>query len=364
MVFFGTYDARAHPRVGVLMEGLRARRVEVVECNAPLDLDTAARVAMLRRPLTAHRLVWRIVRRWVTLARVRRGLRAADAVVVGYLGHFDVLLARCMFPRTPVLLDHFVGGAETAVDRGLDPGSCTVGWLRRLDHLALRAATLCVVDTPTRLELVPSRWRKGAVVVPIGAPSPWFEVATPPDPPPPLRVIFFGLFAPLQGGPTIGDAIARLRDRGDVRFTIVGEGQESEEARRRAGANRHVEWLGRVSPDALPELVARHHVCLGIFGTGRKALEVVPNKLYQGAAAGCAIVTSDTPEQRAALGEAGIYVPPGDAEALASALARLAEDPARVEEIRAAARARARAAFHPAAVVAELAEALQACCPR
>ena len=42
----------------------------------------------------------------------------------------------------------------------------------------------------------------------------------------------------------------------------------------------------------LPALVAGHDVCLGIFGTGDKALRVVPNKVFQGAAAGCAIVTS------------------------------------------------------------------------
>ena len=52
-----------------------------------------------------------------------------------------------------------------------------------------------------------------------------------------------------------------------------------------------------------PALVAGHDVCLGIFGTGVKAQLVVPNKVYQGAAAGCAVVTSDTAPQRRALGE-------------------------------------------------------------
>ena len=70
----------------------------------------------------------------------------------------------------------------------------------------------------------------------------------------------------------------------------------------------------------LPALVAGHDVCLGIFGTGDKALRVVPNKVFQGAAAGCAIVTSDTAPQRRALGDAAVLVPPGDPEALAAAL--------------------------------------------
>ena len=40
ILFFGTYDVKSHPRVGVLAEGLRAHGHEVTECNAPLGLDT------------------------------------------------------------------------------------------------------------------------------------------------------------------------------------------------------------------------------------------------------------------------------------------------------------------------------------
>ena len=108
----------------------------------------------------------------------------------------------------------------------------------------------------------------------------------------------------------------------------------------------------------LPDLVAGHDVCLGIFGTGPKALRVVPNKVFQGAAAGCAVVTSDTPPQRAALGDAGIYVEPGDAEGLAHALLALARDPAAAWDAREAAYRRAREAFTPRAVVEPLRAAL------
>ena len=62
----------------------------------------------------------------------------------------------------------------------------------------------------------------------------------------------------------------------------------------------------------LPALVAGHDVCLGIFGSAAKAARVVPNKVFQGAAAGCALVTSDTPPQRRVLDGAAVLVPPGD----------------------------------------------------
>jgi glycosyltransferase involved in cell wall biosynthesis len=83
---------------------------------------------------------------------------------------------------------------------------------------------------------------------------------------------------------------------------------------------------------------------------------VVPNKVFQGAAAGCAIVTSDTVPQRRIFGPAAIYVPPGDAPALAEALRDLARDRDLLRGARSASRMLAQAAFTPAAVTAPLAQ--------
>jgi SAM-dependent methyltransferase len=104
----------------------------------------------------------------------------------------------------------------------------------------------------------------------------------------------------------------------------------------------------------LPGLVASHDVCLGIFGTGDKALRVVPNKVFQGAAAGCAIVTSDSAPQRRTLGAAAVLVPPGDPEALAAALLRLAGDRADLARLRRAAHDLAQQRFAPGQVVGPL----------
>jgi glycosyltransferase involved in cell wall biosynthesis len=109
-----------------------------------------------------------------------------------------------------------------------------------------------------------------------------------------------------------------------------------------------------VAPADLPALVAGHDVCLGIFGRGDKALRVVPNKVFQGAAAGCAVVTSDTAPQRRALGECAVLVPPGDPQALAAALRALADDRDRLQALRTGAWTLARERFVPEAVVVPL----------
>ena len=83
VLLFGTYDASAHPRIAILGEGLRDSGMTVSECNAPLGLDTAARVAMLAHPWRTPALLARLARRWLTLSRQARRLPAPDVVVVG-----------------------------------------------------------------------------------------------------------------------------------------------------------------------------------------------------------------------------------------------------------------------------------------
>jgi glycosyltransferase involved in cell wall biosynthesis len=376
VLLFGTYDTSTHPRVATIAEGLRARGADVAECNAPLGLDTAARVDMLARPWRAPALAARLAHRWTTLATTARRMPAPDVVVVGYLGHFDVHLARMLFRRVPVVLDHLVGASDTARDRRLDGGPRQL-LLRMIDSAALRAADIVVVDTDEHLAALPPRHRARAVVVPVGAPAAWYEAARPAvggpttasdattadgpttadDPPGPLRVVFYGLYTPLQGTPVIGAALGLIAGA-PIEVTMIGNGQDEAETRIAAAANHAVRWLDWVPAAELPALVASHHVCLGIFGTGDKALRVVPNKVFQGAAAGCAIVTSDTAPQRRAVAEAAILVPPGDPAALAAALLQLAGDRAGLVRLRRQALQLARRRFTPEQIVAPLAEKL------
>jgi glycosyltransferase involved in cell wall biosynthesis len=356
VVFFGTYDARRHPRIRTIRQGFASLGADVVECNVPLGLDTASRVRMLNQPWRVPILGARLAISWWRLWRMSRSLGHADAVVVGYLGHFDVHLGRWLWGSTPIVLDHLVSARGTAVDRGTR--SRWLLWLLdRLDRAALRTADILVVDTDEHLGQLPGPDRRRALIVPVGAPSEWFRMPEPVQRSE-LRVIFFGLYTPLQGAPVIGRAIALLADEA-IRFTMVGSGQDLSATRRTAGDDPKVSWVDWVEAEELPSLVASHDVCLGIFGSGSKAMSVVPNKVFQGAAAGCAIVTADTKPQRAALGDAAIFVPAGDPQALAEALRRLARVPEELRGFREAASQRAREAFRPAVVVQPLHERLR-----
>jgi glycosyltransferase involved in cell wall biosynthesis len=243
--------------------------------------------------------------------------------------------------------------------------------LRRLDRAALRAADIVLVDTREHADLIPADLRDKTVVTPVGAPQAWFDASPATDQPDQptadgarvgerrLRVVFFGLYTPLQGAPVIGEALGLLADE-PIEATMIGDGQDRAAVQRVAGRNPNVTWLDWVEAEELPGVVARHDVCLGIFGTTPKALRVVPNKVYQGLAAGCAVVTSGTGPQRRALADAAVFVPPGDAKALAEALRSLANSPEELARRRAAGRELAQRCFTADGVTGELVERLRA----
>jgi glycosyltransferase involved in cell wall biosynthesis len=314
---------------------------------------------MLHQPWRVPLLLGRLGHRWLRLARRARRAPKPDAVLVGYLGHFDVRLARLLFRRTPIVLDHLIGASDTASDRRVKGGLKHTA-LRAIDAGALRSADVIVVDTEEHLAALPDEHRSRGVVVDVGAPTAWLT-ATAPDREGPLKVVFFGLYTPLQGAPVIGAAIAKLAGE-PIEFTMIGKGQDLEETRRQAAGNERVRWLDWVPSGELPALVAAHDVSLGIFAPAGKGVRVVPNKVFQAAAAGCAVVTSDTAPQRRAMDGAALLVPPGDPDALAEALRRLAADTTgsgELARLKAAGRRRVEERFAPERVVAPLVERLR-----
>jgi glycosyltransferase involved in cell wall biosynthesis len=366
VMVFGTYDTTVHPRVGILVEGLQRQGVDVVVCNAALGQDdTGPGRPPRQRPGTA-RVRMRHAAKLVELAARARRLPRPDVVLCGYQGRVDIQVARRLFPRVPLLLDH-LASVDDAADRTGHPPRAGLRMAMRLEASALRAADVILVDTEEHRRVLPAAERERAVVVPIGAAPHWFDagrdvVPGMPAPPTgkeqPLRIVAFGSYSPVQGAPVIGAALRQL-DGYPLTVTMVGRGLQLQRTRDLVGQDPRVRWHAWVPGPELPRLVARHDLCLGVFGTGAKALRVVPNKVFQGAAAGCAVVTSDTAPQHRLLGAAARFVPAGHPDALADALRRLASHPAEVARLRGAAVELARERFTPQAVVEPLVERLE-----
>jgi glycosyltransferase involved in cell wall biosynthesis len=316
VLYFGTYERR-YPRNAQVISALRGAGVEVIERHEPVwesgeEKWSLGPGAVARLLLAELRLL------------ARRGPRA-EAVIVGYPGHLDLLAARRTARGAPVVFNPLVSLADTLVDdRGrFRRGSLPARALRAVDRRALRSADLVVADTDAHAEFLADLAglpREQFEVCFVGAEERIFRPGWQPEEP--FTALFVGKLIPLHGLETIIEA-AQLTP--ELRLRIVGSGQLEALL---AGRPSNVDWVPWVEYENLAEELHGASCALGIFGASAKAQRVIPNKAFQALACGTPLVTADTPAARELLvdGESALLVPPGDPQGLANALRRLAAD--------------------------------------
>jgi glycosyltransferase involved in cell wall biosynthesis len=316
VLYFGTYE-RDYPRNAQVISCLRRAGVEVHERHEPVwDGRRDNWRAGARDALRLARAELRLLR--------RPGERY-DAIIVGYPGQFDLPAAGRAARDAPVVFNPLVLLADTLVDdRGrFGPGSLAARAVAAVDRMSLRAAELVVCDTRAHADHIaeiagidPTR----IAVCFVGAEERVFVPGW--SPPASFEALFVGKLIPLHGLETI---LAAARIASELRFRVVGSGQLDRLLDDPPPNVEHVPW---VEYERLPEALHRATCALGIFGTSAKALRVIPNKAFQALACGTPLVTADTPAARELLvdGESALLVPPGDPDALAAALRRLAGD--------------------------------------
>jgi glycosyltransferase involved in cell wall biosynthesis len=317
VLYFGTY-ARDYPRNAQVISCLRRAGVGVVERHIGVwegrRQSWRAGAGSLARLAAAE------------LRLLRRAPDDFDVLVVGYPGHLDLPAAKLAARKRPVVFNPLVSLADTFVSdrRRFRHGSLAARALAAIDRRALRAADLVVADTNENARhlaslagLPPER----VAVCLVGAEERLFRPGWAPSEP--FTCLFVGKLIPLHGVQTI---LAAARAAPELSIRLVGSGQLEPLLQDRPP---NVEWVRWVEYERLPDELHRAACALGIFGTSDKARRVIPNKAFQALACGTPLVTADTPAARELLVDekSALLVPPGDPEALAEALRRLAGNP-------------------------------------
>ena len=335
--FFGTYN-RDHSANRIVRAAALELGHDVIEIHEPVWERTRDKGPSYFGPLSlvANGMRWlraalRLAWRWHTSG-------GAPVVVIGFNGQLDILLLRLLVgrDRPRIVYAPLVSVTETLVDdrRRYAPGSVAARLLAGLDRLCFRLADVAVADTEAHrryfveaLGVAPAR----VVVCHLGVDNDAF--AAPTDRPTggedrDLEVLWFGQYLPLHGLDVIADAVGRLADVDGVRFTFIGTGDERRSFETVVRATRaKVEFVNWVAYEELGRRVSRADVVLGIFGPSVKAAMVVPNKVYEAAAVGAAIVTADTDAIREVFEpDRDLCVCEPDGESLAAALRRLLGD--------------------------------------
>ncbi|HLI43719.1 MAG TPA: glycosyltransferase family 4 protein [Acidimicrobiales bacterium] len=134
------------------------------------------------------------------------------------------------------------------------------------------------------------------------------------------RVVFVGRHEPRKGAAVFVEAVRQLSL--DLDAVVAGEGPETPALRRLAAGDERLRFVGAPDDAALAELVASCDVAVAP-SLGGESFGMV---LLEAMAAGTAVVASDIPGYRAAAAGAAVHVDPGDAAALAGALASVLAD--------------------------------------
>jgi glycosyltransferase involved in cell wall biosynthesis len=177
--------------------------------------------------------------------------------------------------------------------------------------------------------------------------------------------LYAGAMGRAYGLDQLVDAAATLLRLGDEQMTIVavGDGGERQRLEERAAALRlgNLRFLPPVPKEELAGIVGAADVTLTIFAPHPILETTSPNKFFDSLAAGKPVVVNLDGWLRRLVEEhgAGLWVPAGNAEALAGALSVLAGNPARVEQMGRNARALAEREFGRDEMADRLARALE-----
>lgn len=350
LCIWGAYDT-GKPRVRMLIEA--ARRIDPKLCIANRNpwkgIEDKSQIAGIFAKLKVM-AAWAISYPFLLYSYLR--MPKHDIVIIPYLGNIDVILlwpfARLRGAR--ICWDMFISVYDTVVEdrRLVQPGGWGARLLYQFERGSVRAADLVLMDTCEHARYIAQLYRVPAgkiKAVWVGVETDLFRRTPFPIREGPVHVLFYGQFIPLHGLETLVDAIHLIQStcdghRSDLRFTIIGSGQEAGKIDRlidryKLRDIRRIAWVNYAD---LPAAIDEADICLGVFAEEGKAGRVIPNKMFQILATGRPLVTRDSSAARELVqpGAAIRLVCPGDSADLArhlSALARDLRDPEAAREV-------------------------------
>ena len=253
-------------------------------------------------------------------ARVRVALRRAAPDVVHVHEPFvpSVSMIAASAARVPLVLTYHAAAADSRVVRAFGP---------LLRVITRKAAVRIAVSEEARRTAAAAE-RHAMRIVPNGIDLDRFADIPPRDPGT-ETVLFFGRLDPRKGARVLCEAFPAIKERHPpARLVIGGEGPDRDACERAIpGALRgDVEFLGRVTPESVAAVLGNAAV-VALPALGGESFGIV---LLEAMAAGRPVVATTIPGYAAVArdGREALLVPPGDAAALAEAVARILSEPA------------------------------------
>lgn len=306
ILLWGTFDTK-QPRIRILIEGIMASGydLDLISYNIWAGYSDKS---LIKGAFKRIRVLILLVFAYIEMLFKYIFSRKHDFILISYPGLLDIFVvypfAKLRGER--IIWDVFIPMYECVVeDRKLfSPPSIWARGLYCLEYLVLRLVDRAFLDTKAHARYLEEQYKLPDNVIGhvfVGAENCFLNEAERVREDKPFEVLFFGKFIPLQGIETIIEAAKLIQEKeADVRFKIVGQGQESDKIDdliRMYGLKNveRIKWLDY--PDLITA-IRNADVCLGIFGKTNKTQNVIPNKVFQALAMNKPVITLDTPAIR------------------------------------------------------------------
>jgi glycosyltransferase involved in cell wall biosynthesis len=270
--------------------------------------------------------------------------------------HFDVVHFRSIFEGYPVArrkqqlcekLVYEVNGLPSIELKYHYPSVADdielMAKLRAQEQCCIDAADVLLTPSSVTADELERRGARQVEVIPNGVDEKLFGYRTPRTHCP-FRLLYVGTLTSWQGLSHAIDAVVQLRGEGRE-VSLVGIGP-APKRRRWALAEQAPAWVELLQPLPQAELVAHYHAAhaaiVPLAANDRNLVQgCCPLKLLEAMAVGAPAIVSDLPVTRALADDGEVlFTKPGSSKSIASAVARLMDEPELAPSLAAAARAR------------------------
>jgi glycosyltransferase involved in cell wall biosynthesis len=331
---FGTYFYN-YARNSSIRDGLKALDAEVTEAYVETPPERMELPEDFT-PVKSLRRVWRKIRASFALLGQYKKIRNSDIVIVLFPSHLVLPVAwiLCRLFGKKLVFDTSISLYDTMInDRSMaGSGSFKASLLKLAETILLKLPDLLFTDTNLVREYIISEFGIPAdkiFVVPLGANNRLYtpmEIAVSS----PVRVLFFGLYNPLQGAPVIVRAAQLLAANPNIQITMLGDGPLKQQVVDFATENNlsNVKFLPFMPEPELVKNIQDCDIMLGIFSNSRIASRVVANKVFAALACKKPLISAKSPAMVEFFKhkEHVYYCEPENPESLAAAISDLASD--------------------------------------
>ena len=317
-VLFISGREATYTRNSVILKGLKANGVEVIECT------DSSKSYLLRYPK-------------VLLKFIFKKREDFDLIFIGFLGQPLVPIINKLSNK-PIVFDAFLSTYDTmCFDRKkIKPDSIGGRFFYWLDKHSCELANTVLLDTNAHIDYFVNTFglkRDKFQRILVGADDSIFypinldinEDDTI------FNVFYYGTYLPLQGIEYIIKAAKKLEDYKDIKFKIVGKGMEYKKTMKliqELDVN-NIDFVDWIPYNELPLEIAKADACLGgHFSNIDKAKRVISGKTYQFIAMKKPVIIGDKPANRELFEHRknAMLVEMANADALVDAILELKED--------------------------------------